>query len=95
MRSRACTAIDDVRAALASGGVPFRGTRLPASGCPRGGGRGWRLRTGPYVNTYVATGGSADTPSSRSSSSIASISTLEENGFASTFAAPMSLAIWR
>ena len=95
MRSRTCAAIDDVRAAMPRGGVPFRGTRLPASGCLRAAGRGWRSRIGPYVIVCGATGGSADAPPSRNSSSIASISTLEENGFASTFAAPMSLAMWR
>ena len=58
-------------------------------------GRGWRLRIGPYVIVCGATGGCADASPSRSNSSIASISTLVGNGFASTFAAPMSLAMWR
>ena len=88
-RDRRCPSRD------ASGGVPFRGTRLPASGCLRAGGEAGVRESGPYGIVCGATGGSADAPPSRNSSSIASISTLEENGFASTFAAPMSLAMWR
>ena len=95
MRSPTCAAIDDVRPRRPEGECRFAAPDCPPRAVAGEEERARRPGSGLYVIVYGARGGCAGAPPPGSSSSMAAISKSVENGFARTFAAPMSFAMWR
>ena len=95
MTSRTCVALDDVEASMPRGGSARSRTRLPESGLsPEGGGERleW-FENRALRHRFRATGGGADTRRSGEQFVHRLDQHVGGNGFARTFAAPISLAM--